>query len=238
MRIEVTGRRPAALAMTRAVVVPRKGAGLNRSKAIRAAVAAFALVATAGLGACTTVEGTNAMTDPGTFEREVMTSTLQGLGAVPQETKEPLVSHRGPLVLPKTNASLPPPQTTVAEAKLPTDSNSVQVDLSQLSKADLERLRKARVVDLRTAAGRPLTEEETRQVTARFQGAQVKGKRSLIIPPDDYFTVVNGTELICLAEDGKTLVSLSDRRCPTAIRRALGPKAPVTSGGLVEILTP
>jgi hypothetical protein len=213
MRIEVTGRRPAVLAVT------------------RIAMAALALAATAGLGACTTVEGTNAMTDFGTFEREVMTSTLQGLGAVPQETKEPLVSHRGPLVLPKSNAALPPPQSTdVAEAQLPEDSTAVQIDMSQVSEEDLTRLRKARVVDLRTMAGRPLTDEETRQLTARFQGAQIKGKRSLIIPPDDYFTVVNGTELICLAEDGKTLVAVTDKRCPSAIRRALGPKAPKEPG--------
>ena len=208
MRIDLTGRRFAALAMT------------------RAAMAGAALLLAGGLGACTTVEGTNAMTDFGTFEREVMTSTLQGLGAVPQETKEPLATRRGPLVMPKANAAMPAPQTTdVAEAELPKDSTNVQIDMSQISEDDLMRLRRARVVDLRTTSGRPLTEAETRQLTARFQGAQVQGKRSLIIPPDEYFTVINGTELICLAEDG-SLVSLSDRKCPTAIRRALGPKAP------------
>ena len=47
------------------------------------------LLLSAGLGACTTVEGTNALTDVGTFEREVATETLKGLGMVPQETKKP-----------------------------------------------------------------------------------------------------------------------------------------------------
>src|SRR5690348_338353 len=119
MRIEMTGRGP-ALAMA------------------RAALAGAALLMAASLGACTTVEGNNAMTDVGTFEREVMTSTLQGLGAVPQETKEPLVNKRGPLVMPKNTASLPAPQAAEAEkAALPADSNMVQIDTAGLSQEDI-----------------------------------------------------------------------------------------------------
>ena len=51
------------------------------------------------LSACVTAEGTNAMVDPGTFEREVMTSTLQGLDIVPQDQKPVSTERRGPLVL-------------------------------------------------------------------------------------------------------------------------------------------
>jgi hypothetical protein len=86
-------------------------------------------------------------------------------------------------------------------------------------------LKNARVVDLRSVAGRPLTAEETRQLTARFQGAQVAGKRSLIIPPDEYFTVVDGKDLVCMTETGD-IVPLNDKRCPPAVKRAMGPKSP------------
>ncbi len=61
------------------------------------------------LSACVTAEGTNAMVDPGTFEREVMTSTLQGLDIVPQEQKPVSNERRAPLVLPKQTAQLPAP---------------------------------------------------------------------------------------------------------------------------------
>ncbi len=51
----------------------------------RALGLAIVLLTGVGLSACTTTEGTNAFTDFGTFEREVMTSTAQGIGLVPQE---------------------------------------------------------------------------------------------------------------------------------------------------------
>ena len=200
MRFELTGRWPAK-ALTRGVV------------------AGIALLLAGGLGACTTVEGTNAMTDFPTFEREVMTSTLQGLGAVPQETKPELGTRRGPLVMPKQTASLPPP-VTATPSVLPRDSDTVEINTAGLTDEDLARLRHARVVDLRTLSGRPLTADETRQLTARFQGAQIQGKRSLIIPPDEYFTVVIGQDMVCMAEIGD-LVPLNDKRCPPAIKRAL-----------------
>ncbi len=204
MQIELTGRRP-VLATTRGILF---GA---------------ALLLAGGLAGCTTVEGTNAMTDPGTFEREVMTSTLQGLGAVPQETKEPLVTKRGPLVMPKNTASLPRPATVQPDA-IPTDSASVQIDASGLTDDDLRRLRNARVVDLRSLSGRPLTDVEAKQLTAKFQGAQVNAKRPLTLPPDEYFTVVNGQDMVCMADNGD-LVPLSDKRCPPAVRQALGRSA-------------
>lgn len=61
------------------------------------------------LSACTTVEGTNAMVDPLTFEREVMRTTLQGVGLVPSEQKEPLAGERAPLVVPGPGTVPPPP---------------------------------------------------------------------------------------------------------------------------------
>ena len=44
--------------------------------------------AVAALAACTTVEGTNAFKDGETFEREVLTSTAQGIGLLPREKKK------------------------------------------------------------------------------------------------------------------------------------------------------
>jgi hypothetical protein len=211
---EMTGRRTATLATG------------------RAAMAGMALLLAGGLGACTTVEGTNAMTDFGTFERDVMTSTLQGLGAVPQESKPPLATARGPLVLPKPNATVQPPTQAAREAALlPEDSDNVEIDTASLSQADIDRLKHARVADLRTTSGRPLTDAETRQLLARFKGTVVQGKRSLIFPPDEYFTAVNGKDMVCLAENGD-LVPIGDRRCPPTIQRALG----IRGAGVPQLL--
>jgi hypothetical protein len=46
------------------------------SAAARAVLAGLALAATLALGACTTVEGTNALTDFGTIARVVLVSSL------------------------------------------------------------------------------------------------------------------------------------------------------------------
>jgi hypothetical protein len=169
------------------------------------------------------------MTDFPTFEREVMTSTLQGLGAVDQDTKPELGgSRRGPLVMPKQTASLPAPVAADPNL-LPKNSDEVQINTAGLTDEDLNRLKHARVVDLRALSGRPLTEAETRQLTARFQGAQVPAKRSLLIPPDEYFTVVNGQDMVCMAENGD-IVPLNDKRCPPAVKRALkNPSTPTAS---------
>jgi len=223
MTIDLSGRRPA-------------------STAIRAGFAGLALLLTLGLGACTTVEGTNAFTDVGTFEREVMTSTAQGLGLVPKSEKEDVNQPRGPLVLPRDAGALPAPQKETRTAALPEDSTRVQIDTSKLSDADIKRLRNARVVDARSSSGRPLTEAETQAMTARMKAANIDartpGKRPLYLPPDKYFTTVGGTELICLAPSGE-LVALNDRQCPDSIRKALrsksGPQAPV--GGNPSVKT-
>ncbi len=173
------------------------------------------------LSACVTVEGTNALVDPSTFEREVMNETLQGLGVIEREEKEDLSTPRAPLVLPNQTASLPQP-TDRNNDGLPEDSDSVQIDLTGISEADLVRLRNARVVDLRSLSGRPLTEAETRQLTARMNAERLagSGKRPLFLPPDRYFTTINSVDLVCLAANGD-LVPLSDPRCPPEIRAAL-----------------
>lgn len=194
----------------------------GRNKAIRLASAAGCGLLLLALGACTTVEGTNAFTDFGTFEREVMTSTLQGVGVIPQESKPELESPRAPLVLPNDESALPPPsESRVAE--LPEDSDTVQIDVEGISEADLTRMRNARVVDLRATSGRPLTPEESRQLQARMQAGGIatrQGDRPLYLPPDEYFTTVNNQDLICLAPNGD-LVPLNDPACPPEIRAAL-----------------
>ena len=193
----------------------------------RAGSAALAVLLALALAACTTVEGTNALTDPGTFEREVMTSTAHGIGLIPGGApKEDLTRARAPLVLPQSGQSLPAPTTQVSAAgQLPVDSDNVQIDASNLSEADLQRLRNARVVDLRSVAGRPLTEEEARALTARMRAANKEvrvsnSKRPLYMPPDDYFTRVGTADLVCAAPGGE-LVSITDPKCPEAVRKAV-----------------
>lgn len=212
MRIDVTRRSSAIVAVTRAGLL------------------SLALVAGLVLSACTTTEGTNAMTDFGTFEREVMTETLVGLGGIPREQKEEPKTPRAPLVMPKDATSLPAPTTQTRVAELPEDSDKVQIDASGMSEADISRLRNARVVDLRTLSGRPLTDAEAKQLTARMTAAQLKpGARPLYLPPEDYFTTVGGTDMICATRSG-TLVPLDHKDCPKEIRDALK-RAPVQSSG-------
>ena len=102
------------------------------------------------------------------------------------------------------------------------DSGTVQIDTTGLTRDELRLLRNARVVDLRTVSGRPLTEAEAKQLTARMVMAKnYTGPRSLIVPPDEYFTVTpQGNALVCLAPSGE-LVSVTDPNCPAEIRRAL-----------------
>jgi hypothetical protein len=196
---------------------------LTRRAAGRAASLAMAIGLAATLQACTTIEGTNAMTDFGTFEREVMTSTLQGAGIVDAPAKkEAATNHRAPLALPKTTEVLPAPQTSNVADALPKNSDTVQIDATGLTEEDIKRLRRARVVDLRSISGRPLTEAEARQLTARMTAARVgTSERSLIIPPDEYFTTVQGQDYVGLAANGE-LVPVSDPACPPSIKKALG----------------
>lgn len=196
------------------------------------AIAGLALAAV--LAACTTVEGTNALTDVGTFEREVMTSTAVGLGLIPEPPEKQDPQPRAPLALPANMAALPPPVDGVG-AQLPEDRDQPQINTAGLSEADLQRLRNARVVDLRTYAGRPLTEAEARALTARMTAAGVNvsasQERPLYLPPDEYFTVVGGRDMVCQAPNGE-LVPLDDPRCPEEIRKAIAAAGPqVTSSG-------
>jgi hypothetical protein len=175
------------------------------------------------LAGCTTTEGTNALQDAGTFEREVLTSTLRGVGVLNKQTKPDDETTRAPLVLPRSTASLPAP-TQGAATQLPPDSSNVQIDTSNLSDADLQRLRNARVVDLRSLGGRPLTDAESAQLTARMTAANMQvtanANRPLYLPPDEYFSTVGGQDLVCLAANG-SLVKLDDPNCPPEIRAAL-----------------
>jgi len=196
-------------------------------KAGRAGLLVLGLVLSAGLAACTTTEGTNALSDIGTFEREVAIETMKGMGMMEREQKSEDIQPRGPLVLPKS-ASLPPPVDTAsvrAEAMLPQDSGNAQIDTRGLTQDDLSRLRNARVVDLRTLDGRPLTDEEAKKLTARFTAARLKGgPRPLYLPPEQYFTTVKGKDTVCLAANGE-LVPLDDAACPPQIRKALAAQA-------------
>lgn len=216
--------------------------GLTGQRAALGALArtGMGLMLALALGACTTVEGTNALTDFGTFEREVMTTTARGVGLLPGETpKQDLTNARAPLVLPAAGQALPTPAPEAAVAQLPTNSDSVQIDTSNLTQADIQRLRNAKVVDLTSVAGRPLTEQETRTLVARMQAANmdvttVNGKRPLYLPPAEYFTRVGSADLVC-ATPGGELVSINDPKCPEAVRKAIratysGPGAGSSSG--------
>jgi hypothetical protein len=189
---------------------------------------ALGLGALAMTAACTTVEGTNALTSPQTFEREVMTETLMGIGIIPREnTKEALNAPRGPLVEPPNSDMLPPPTESMA-AMLPEDSDKPVLDPTGLTQEDLRLIRGARVYDLDIGSGRELTPKEAEILTARLrlyrtQQQQQRTQQSdfpLEMPPLHLFTTVGDTEYICLAESGD-LVALDDPACPPAIREAL-----------------
>jgi hypothetical protein len=185
-----------------------------------ASVAAILLVAL-GLSACTTTEGTNAFTDIGTFEREVMTSTAQGIGLVPKNEKPDPTNPRGALVMPKSGQALPAPAEGTAVAMLPEDSSAVKIDTTGLSDADLARAKRTKVVSLQTPDGRPLTQAELKALTARMKEFRVSKERSIFTPPEEYFAVTaNQQDLVCLAANGE-LVSVNDPACPPEIRKAL-----------------
>jgi hypothetical protein len=185
-----------------------------------ASLAAILLVAV-GLTACTTTEGTNAFTDIATFEREVMTTTAQGVGLIPKEVKPDPTNPRGPLVLPKSGQALPAPTESTTVAMLPEDSSEVKVDTTGLSAADLARAKRTKVVSLQTPDGRPLTPAELQALTARMKEFRVSRQRSIYTPPEEYFSVsTSQQDLVCLAASGE-LVSVNDPACPPAIRQAL-----------------
>lgn len=196
-----------------------KSTGIAMRRSLRLALAG--LGAALLLSACTTIEGTNALTDPLTFEREVLRTTLAGVGVIDQETKEAEAIERGPLVLPAAGATPPPPSQSVAS--IPEDSNRVVIDPTGLSTADLEMLQSGRVVGSGITTGRALTDAETRQLAARiaaYRRAQGLEERNIYLPPEDYFQQVGNQNLICLAANGD-LVSIDDPRCPPDVRAAL-----------------
>lgn len=183
--------------------------------------AGVALSALIGVSACTTIEGTNALVDPITFEREVANPTLAGLGVIPKsESKETIKVQRAPLVLPKDLSRLPQPKK-IDTAVLPEDSDTVTFDTAGLSDEEIKRLRRVRVFDPRSTSGRPLTAEETTQLKSKFKDVILQQKtRALHIPSDAYFNTVNGQDAICLAPNGD-LVPLDDPSCPAEIRDIL-----------------
>lgn len=181
----------------------------------------LAAIAATALTACTTVEGTNAMVDPLTFEREVMRTTLQGVGVVPTEEKPMVSGERSPLVIPGSGATPPPPSQSAAV--IPADSSAVTIDTAGLTTADLDALRGGRVMSSGATSGRPLTEAEARQLAARmaaYRNAQGSGERSIYLPPESYFQTVGGQQTICQAANG-SLVAVTDLNCPPDVRARL-----------------
>jgi hypothetical protein len=202
MSNDLTGRRPHLLAVT------------------RYASAGAALLLAAALSACTTTEGTNAFSSFYTFQEEVLDSTAEGVGLIPREVKPDPTNRRAPLVLPKDESVLPPPEEA-ATLPLPEDSTKVKVDTTGMTAEDLSRLRNARVVDLTTLGGRPLTEAEARKLTARMKAFRASKARSIFLPPVEYYqTVKNAADLVCLAPNGD-LVAVNDPLCPPEIQKAL-----------------
>lgn len=196
---------------------------------VRAGFAArFAAVGTALalLGACTTLDGTNAFVDGNTFEREVMTETLAGIGIMGREEKDEIETPRGKLVLPPDSTALPAP-VEARTAELPKDSDSVYLDPTGLTEDEIKRIRAGLVVDEIKLEGRPLTAEESRILAERYRqmrearrASQTGANRGLHLPPERLFTQVNNQEFICLTPAGD-LVSLDDPACPPEIKAAL-----------------
>lgn len=197
-----------------------------RLKAVtRGGMLAIVLLAGPALTACTTVEGTNAMTDIGTFEREVMNETMMGMGVIDREKKDENVNRRGPLVLPKDTKDLPPPMAADnTAAALPTDSDKVEVSTAGMTDEQLKRLRNVKVIEPHSSSGRPLTQAELSQLLAKVKTGRVdSGPRPLYFPPEEYFSTVKGQDLVCLAPSGE-LVPLTDPSCPPEVRKALKAK--------------
>lgn len=187
---------------------------------------AFALLAVS-LSACTTVEGTNALVDVGTFEREVGQETLKGLGVIPQETKAPIKTPRSLLALPKAGVAVAPPSKDMETAMIPTDSNQAKIDTTGLTEEQIKRIRSIVVFDGLAQSGRKLTDAEIAQVTKNIQAGRLRierGATPLWVPDQSYFTTsVNGQDAVCLAANGD-LVSLNDPLCPPAIKKQLSKK--------------
>jgi hypothetical protein len=176
----------------------------------------------ASLAACTTIEGTNALSDVGTFEREVGKETLKGLGIIPRESKEPIETPRSLLVLPKEGVEISPPAESPDYAMLPEDADKPKIDSTGLSEEELKRIRKIIVFDGRADSGRKLTNAEIAQLTRNIEAGRLRlvlnAEAPLWVPDDRYFTTgVGGQDAVCLTADGD-LVPLDDPACPPEIR--------------------
>jgi len=198
---------------------------LKISGARRIAMLGAMILVASSLPACTTVEGTNALVDIGTFEREVGQETLKGIGVLERESKEPMAAPRGLLALPKSGAEVPPPSEETEYAMLPENSDRAKIDSTGLSEEQLARIRKIIVFDGRADSGRKLTDAEIAQFTRNVEAGLLRVNRDaaapLWVPDDSYFTsTYNGQEAVCLAPNGD-LVSLTDPACPPEIRAQL-----------------
>lgn len=194
-----------------------------KTTGLRIACAAVSVSILALSAACTTVEGGNAFVDTETFSREVIDSTVIGLGLKERVYKEVPKNQNAPLVLPQAGTVSAPGEGRIAE--LPEDSDGVVIDPNKVSPEMVRRIRKARVVDsINVTTGRPLTPQEIKLISERIGAARLKFQKnrqfSLFEPPSGYFTSRGGSDLVCLAPDGD-LVLLDDVKCPPEIRLAL-----------------
>jgi hypothetical protein len=55
---------------------------------------------------------------------------------------------------------------------------------------------------------------------AANMNVSVNGKRTLYLPPEEYFTRVGDAQLVCSTPTGE-VVAISDPKCPEAVRKAL-----------------
>ncbi len=185
-------------------------------------VAGAALLLAVTLSACTTIEGTNAVGDIKTFEREVGRETLKGLGMIPRETKAPIETPRGLLALPKDGVEVPPPSAETSLAELPVDSDKAKIDTTGLSAEQLKKIRKIVVFDGIADSGRRLTDAEIAQLVRHVESGRLRlalnADTPLWVPDQKYFTIsVGGQDAVCLAANGD-LVPLDDPACPPDIR--------------------
>ena len=172
----LTGRRPTIRAVTRAGLLT---AGLLLGL---------------GLSACTTTEGTNALSDIGTFEREVLTETMKGMG---------VHGARGEGGAPSAAARwfCPRPARCLRRTEASRRRAAAQ-DFDQRSDRHLQPLggrpaAPAQRPGRRPAhpLGPPLTDVEAKQLTARMTAAKLNGgPRPLYLPPEEYFTTVKGQD--------------------------------------------
>jgi hypothetical protein len=157
-----------------------------------------------GLAACTTTEGTNAFSDIGTFEREVMSETLRGMACCSSASRRMRTSIRAA----RSCCPNPTPifrrrheKTDTAEARCRSirQQGADRRDRN-LSEADIAPAQGARGRPLRIVDGRPLT-EEARQDHPQDEGGKASpGARPLYLPPEEYFTTVKGQDIVCLAK--------------------------------------